>query len=147
MTANGVLGERADPLQVSLGREVLEGANPDVAGGYPCEDRAGQRGLAVYRFAGSHHCEAARGGDAECVHRLADNIFPQHGSQHRAPVAAARKRRPSRAFELDVKAFARGCEVLAQQVGPAIAKHGEMPELMPCIGLADRLRTFGDAVA
>ncbi len=87
-------------------------------------------------------------GNAQREHRLADDIFAQHGAERGATVAAARERRRTRALELDVAAHAIPVDDLAEQDGPAVAElRHEMPELVPGIGHRDRLGADGNRLA
>ena len=107
----------------------------------------GQRLLTVHRLAGGDHGQAARRGDAQRVHGLADHQLAQHRAERRAAVAAAGIRRRSRAFELHVHAAAVRGDLLAEQDGAAVAEAGEVAELMAGVGLRQRLRAVGQGVA
>ena len=67
------------------GGDVLEGPDPQVAGGDAGEDGAGQESLAANRLAGGHDGQRARRRDAERVHRLADKVLAEHRSDGRRP--------------------------------------------------------------
>ena len=143
-----VLGELAHPLDVAAGGEELEGADADVAGRDPRQHRAGQHRLAKHRLAGRHHRERARRRDAEGVHRLADQHLAQHRTDRRLAVAAARERRPARALQGDVATPAGAIDHLAEQHRPTVAElRREAAELVPGVGLGDRLGAFGHRVA
>ena len=108
-------------------------------------------GSTVSRTTGSPVATAASErvvGNAECRHRLADDVFAQHRAQRRAAVATARERRRARALELDVAPHAGAIDHLAQQDGATVAElRHEVAELMAGIGECDRLRADGNAVA
>ena len=74
------------------------------------------------------------------MHRFADEIFAQDRPERGATIAAARERRSSGAFQLDVASPAVAVQRLAQQDGAAVAEPGnEVAELMSGIGHRDRL--------
>src|SRR5436189_141810 len=82
-------------------------------------------------FAGQHCRKRTRGWNTQRRHRLADDVFAQHRSQRRAPVAAARERRSSRAFKLDIAPLAVTADHFAQKDRPAVAElRHELPELV-----------------
>ncbi len=60
-----VIGEPPHALGIAARREILEGSDPDVAGGDPGQHRAGQQGLAHHALAGHHGGERSRGRDAQ----------------------------------------------------------------------------------
>ena len=143
-----VLGELAHPLDVAARGEELERADADVAGRDAGQHRAGQHRLAHHRLAGRDDRERARGRDAERVHRLADQHLAQHRPDRRLAVAAARERRAARALERDVAAPPLAVDHLAEQHRAAVAElRREAAELVPGIGLRDRLGAFGQRVA
>ena len=73
-------------------------------------------------------------------HRLGNQIFPQHRPDRRLAIAAARKRRPARPFQLQIPAPPVRAQKLAQQMRPPVAKLRRKPaELMPGIGQRHRL--------
>ena len=140
VAGDDVVGQQPQRLDVAARGEELEGADADVARRHARQHRAGQRRLAHHRLAGRHGSERPRGGNAERRHRLADDVFAQHRTQRRAPVAAARERRRPRAFELDVATDAVAAHDLAQQDGAAIAElRHEVAELVAGIGKRNRL--------
>ena len=143
-----MIGQPPHALGVAACREILEGADADMARCNAGEHGAGQRRLAHHAFAGDHGGERARGGNAERRHRLADDVFAQYRAERRTAVAAARKRRRARPLELDVAADAVGVDHLAEQDGAAVAElRHEMSELVAGIGHRDRIRPVGDALA
>ena len=143
-----VVGELAHALGVAARGEELEGADADVARRHAGEHGTGQHGLALNALAGGHRGQRAGGRDAQGKHRLADDVFPQHGAERGAAVAPARERRWSRSLELDVAAHAVLVDHLAKQDGPAIAELGhEMAELVAGIGHRDRVGAVGEALS
>ena len=108
----------------------------------PCEHR-----LAIHRLPGRHHRQAAGGRDAERVHRLADDVFPQHRPERGAAVAAARETRLARALSAGCHAFAGRRDLFAEQDRAAVAERREVAELMTGIRLRDRPRAVGQGVA
>ena len=138
---------RAQRLDVAARGEELEGADADVARRHARQHRAGQRRLAHHRLAGRHGRQRPGRGNAERRHRLADDVFAQHRTQRRPPVAAPRERCRPRAFELDVATDSVRAHDLAQQDGAAIAQlRHEVAELVAGIGQRDRLGTRRDAI-
>ena len=69
----------------------------------------------------------ARGGDAQRVHRLADQVFAQHRAERRLAVAAAREGRGPGPLQRDVAALPVAVDHLAQQQRAAVAKLREKP--------------------
>ena len=143
-----VLGQLAHAVDIAAGGEELERADADMAGGHARQHRTGQHHLAHHRLAGRDHRQRARGRDAERVHRLADQHLAQHRPERRLAVAAARERRAARALQRDVAAPAGAVDHLAEQHRAAVAElRREAAELVPGVGLRDRLGAFGNAVA
>ena len=130
-----------------MGGRPLHRADANVARGDAGEHGAFAHRLAIDRLACRHHRQAARGRDAERVHRLADDVFPQHRTERGTAVAAAREPRLSRAFQLDVDALAGGRDLFTEQNGAAVAEGGEVAELVTGVGLRDRPRAFRQRVA
>jgi hypothetical protein len=148
VTADRVVGEATQQVDVARGPGVLEGAHAQVAGGHPGEDRSRQQGLAAHGAPGRHDGERAGRRDAEGVHRLADDVLAQHRPDHRQPVAAAGERRAPRPLEMQVAQAATGIDELAEQERPPVTEPRGVPaELVPGVGLRHRRRTAGDGVA
>src|SRR4029078_5988626 len=96
--------------------------------------------LADDLLAGHDHRERARGWNAKRMHRFADEVFAQHGSQRSPSVAIARERRPSRALELDVTPYPVTSHPLSEQDGATITElRHEAAELMTRVGQSDRV--------
>ena len=141
-------GERDQRLAIPARGEELERAHAEVARRHAGEDRARQHLFAHDALARRRDGEGARGRDAQRRHRLADEVLAQHGAERGASVAAARKRRPSRALELDVAPPSVLADDLAQQDGATVAELGdEAAELMAGVGERERLCAGRDLVA
>ena len=128
--------------------KILERADADVARRNAGEHRARQHGLAHHILARDHGGQRARGRYAQREHRLADDVFAQHGAERGAAVAAAGERGGARALELDIPADAVLVDDLAEQDGAAVAELGnEVPELVAGIGHRDRIGAGGQGFA
>ena len=95
VTGQGVVGEAAKEADVARGPGVLEAAHAQVAAGYPGQNGAGQERLALHRTSRRDDGEGTGRGDVQRVHRLAHDVFAQHGTDHRLAVPVAGKRRAS----------------------------------------------------
>ena len=84
-------------------RRPLHRADADVTRGHAREHGALELRLAIHGLAGRHDRQAARGRNAERVHRLADDVLAQHGPERGASVTAARVPRRARPFQLNVR--------------------------------------------
>ena len=148
VAVDDVVCEQPQRVGVAACREELEGADADMARRDAGQHGTGQEGLADHRFAGRHRRQRARGRDAQRFHRLADDVFAQHGPKSGTAIAAARERRRPRALELDVATATLRVDDLAQQDGAAVAElRREVAELVAGIGERNRLRARRDAVA
>jgi len=145
---NDMVRQRPQALGVLPGREELEGADADVAGGDARQHRAGQDLVAHHRRPGQHEGERPRRRDAERRHRLADDVFAHHRPDGGAPVPAARIARAAGALELNVAAPSGAIDHLPEQDRPSVAELGhEVAELVAGIGGRDRRRALGHCVA
>ncbi|ODS95281.1 MAG: hypothetical protein ABS56_16350 [Lautropia sp. SCN 69-89] len=143
-----VVGEPAHVVVLAACREELEGAHADVARGHASEHRTRQHLLAEDLFTGGHDRECPRGGNAQRMHRLADQHLAQHRPDRGLAVSAARKGRAARALEGEVATASVAIDDLAQQQCPAVAElWREAAELVAGVGLRDRLGPFGQHVA
>ncbi len=79
VACDGVVGQRAGARDVLPRREEGKCSDPQVAGGDPGQDGAGQGLLAIDGLSGGDDSERARGRDAQRVHALADHVLAQHG--------------------------------------------------------------------
>src|SRR5918993_1426911 len=114
--------QRARRLLVLVRRDPLDGADPDMARRDAREHGALKHRLPIHGLARDRHGQAPGGRDAEGVHRLADDVFPQHGPERRPPVTPAGEPRLPCSFELNVHAIAARCDLLAKQDRTAIAE-------------------------
>ncbi len=144
-----IVGEQLHRFAVAALGEELEGADTDMAAGDAGEDRARLRPvLAQDLFARGDGGERARGGNAERGHRFADDELAQDGPKRRAPVAATRERRRTRALELDVAAGAVVAAHFAQKDRAPVAQlRHPVAELVARIGHGQRLGTLRHAIA
>jgi hypothetical protein len=148
MPGDDVIGECPYRILVMARGEILEGADAHVARGHAGQDRAGQRAFAINVLAGGDGRQRAGGGNAERVHGLTDQIFPQHRPEGGAAIAVAGKRGRARAFELDVAPRAGAVQHVPQQDGAAIAqRRGEHAELVTGIGGGDGGGAVGQQIA
>ena len=142
-----VVGKRPHGLLVVVCRRPLHGADADMARGHARQHRAVEHRLAIDRLARRHHGQAPRGRNAERVHRLADDVFPQHRPERGAPVTPAGEPRLPCAFQLNVHAIAGWRDLLAEQDRAAIAEGREVAELVAGVRLRDRSRAVGQGIA
>ena len=142
-----VVRQRPRRPRVLVRRRPLHGADADMARGNAREHCALEHRLAIHRLARRHHGEAPGGRNAERVHRLADDVFPQHRPERGAPVTAAGEPRLPCPFQLNVEAIAGRRDLLAEQDRTAIAEGREVAELVTGVCLRDRPRAFGQDIA
>src|SRR3954447_20064694 len=82
-----------------------------------------------------HDGEGAGGGDAQRVHRLADDVFAQHRADRGQTVAASRERRGSRTLEVKVTNRPVVAGDLAEQKRASVTEpRDESAELVAGIG-------------
>ena len=147
MSRPRVVGKRADGFLIVVCCGPLHGADADMARGHARQHRAVEHFLAIDRLAGLRHGQAPRRRNAERVHRLADDVFPEHRPERGAPVAAAGETRLPGSFELDVQAIAGWRDLFAKQDRSAIAEGREVAELVAGVRLRDWSRAFGHGIA
>ena len=148
MAGNDMVGQQAQRFDLATRREILEGADADMARRHTRQHAPGNGALPIDPLARGHRRERARCGNAQREHGLADDIFAQHWSKGRTPIAPAGERRHARAFQLDVPTLPGRGQNLSQQDRPTIAKLGiEMTELMPGIGAGDGVSQRREPVA
>jgi len=133
-----------DEEAVSTAKDV---SDADVARGHSREHCALKHVLAVHRLPRRHHGQAPGGRNAERMHRLADDVFPQHGPERGPPITATGERRLPCPFQLNVQAIAGRRDLLAEQDRAAVAESGEVAELVTGIRLTDRSTPFGQGIA
>jgi len=76
------------------------------------------------------------------VHRLADDVFPQHRPEGGAAIAATRVPRLPGTFQLNVDALAGRRDLFAEQDRPSVPECREVSVLMTRVRLCDRPRPF-----
>ena len=140
MPSNRVVGQRPQHREIVKPSRELEGADANVARRHTREHGPLLLVAARDHLARRNHSEAPRRGNAERVHRLADDVLAQHRPERRAAVAASRVARLARTLELDVDARTAWRDLLAEHDRAPVAEHGEVPVLVPCVGLRDRRR-------
>ncbi len=131
---DGVAGEVGEQLPIAGVGRVLERTDAQVARGHASQHRARQRPrVAGDVLARRAHGQGPRGGDAERVHRLADDVLAQHRPHSCLAVAAASERGAARTFQVQVAADAghpavclavRRADEFAQQQRPAVTEAG-----------------------
>ena len=142
-----VVRELAHALDVAARGVELERPDADVARRHARQHRARQHVFAIHGLPGRNDGQGARRGNAERVHRLADQHFAQHRTDGRLAVAAAGKRRAARSLERDVAAVSLPVDHLAEKERATVAELGrEAAELMARIRLGERLGAFGQRV-
>ena len=103
------------------------------------EDGTRQHGLARDLFTRCDDGKRARGGNAEGVHGLADEVLTQHRADRRMPVTAACEGRTPGSFEMEVASKAVDVDDLADEEGATVAEAWRVSaELMPGVRLRDR---------
>jgi hypothetical protein len=112
------------------------------------QHRPWQHVLAKHLLSGGHDGERSRRWNTQRVHRFADQIFAQHRPDRRAAVTAARERRATGSFQLDVAKNAVAIFAFAQKDRSPVAKlRNEVPELMPGISHRNRRRVLRELIA
>ena len=113
-----VVGQAPQQVEVAGRGGVFEAAHPQVAGGDAGQHRAGQRRLALHRPARRHHGQGSRGGDAQRVHRLADDVL----AQHRTRPPPGRRRRGRTASHPNPSGGCRAAARRRRRAHPAAAR-------------------------
>jgi hypothetical protein len=143
-----VVGQLLEPGGIATGGEELERANADVARRHARQHRARQRRLPVDRFARRGGRQRPRGRHPERVHRFAQDVLAQHRAHRRLAIAAARKRRPAGALELNIAALPVRVDHFAEQQRPPVAQlRHEVAKLVAGVGLCQGLRARRGVVA
>ena len=89
-----------------------------------------------------HDGEGPGGGDAQRVHRLADDVLAQHRPDRGQTVAASRERRGSRTLEVKVtNRPVRAGDLAEQQRASVTQTRDEPAELVSGVGLRNRRGT------
>jgi hypothetical protein len=84
-----VVGQSAERRLILVRRCPLHGADANMAGSDAREHRPLEHRFAIDRLPRRDHRKAARRRNAEGVHRLADDVFPQHRAERCAAISAA----------------------------------------------------------
>ena len=148
VAGDGVVGQSAHECGIAAGRGVLERADAQVAGGDTGEHSARQHAFAHDALAGGHNSKRTCGGDAQCVHRLADDVLAQHRSDGGLAVATSCERRAARPLQVQVSSPAVRVDDLADQQRPSIAESRRVTtELVPRVRLRHGPGTVRNLVA
>ncbi len=107
--------------------EVLERAHPQMAGRHPRQHTAPAARFRATHPRPSPPRPARGGGHAQRVHRLGNQVFPQHRPDRRLAVAPTGKHGAARSLQMDVEPPPVGARTLAQQQRPPVAQTGENP--------------------
>ena len=137
---DGVIRKRPQCFVIVVCRRPLHGADADMARRDSREHCSVEHRFPIHGLAGRRDRQAARGRNSKRVHRLADDVFPQHRTERGAAVAAAREACRPCPFQLNVDAIAGWRDLLAQQDRASVAERGEVAELMTGVCLRDRPR-------
>ncbi len=112
------------------------------------EDGSRQECLAPDLRTGGNHGQRTRGGNAERMHGLTDEVLAQHGPHGGQSIAGAGPGRAARALQLHIAQHAVAVAQFAQQQRAPIAQRGnEVRELMAGVGLCDGPCIFGELSA
>ena len=143
-----IVREKAHRLGITPRGEILEGSDPDMAGGDAREHGARKHRLAENGLAGRHGGERAGCRDPECRHRFADDIFAENRTDRRSAVAATRERCSPRPLKMDIASDAVAVDDLAKEEGSPIPElRNEMPELVPGVSHSNWFGAVGNTVA
>ena len=135
-----IVRQSLDVVELPPPIEIFEVAEPDVRRGQPQQHGAGFHMLAEDLFLAPHHTQGACRGNAQPMHRLAAEVLPDAGAQHRTAVIVTRERRQARTFEMQVPLLTPAVADLAQQDRAAVAEAGDIgAELMAGIDHCERL--------
>jgi hypothetical protein len=149
VTRHDVIGELPEAIRILARLEVFESAHPHMAARHARQHGAGQgSGLAKDGLPGGDRRQGAGCRDAEGLHGLAEDVFPQHRSQPGPAVAPPGEGRAAGALELNIEALAARVQDLPQENRPAIAESGhEAAKLVAGIGHGQRVRSRRHLVA
>ena len=153
--ADGEVGQPAEDVQLTPGREQLVVAEAQERRRHPADHRARLllgsavvEHVALHHLAGEDQAECPGGGYAQVVHGLAAQELAQGGAHHRQPVGPARIGRGPGALELQGPVFAPAVDRLAQVDGPAVAQlAGPVAELVPAVAGGVRVHAGQHQVA
>ncbi len=144
-----VVEKDADGVLVTAGREVLDGADTDVALSDAREHGAGHGPrFAEDLLPGGHGREASARRDPDRGHPFAHDVLAQHRAERGLAVPGARIGRSARSLELHIVANAVPTDQLSEQDGSAVAE-ARVPraELVPRVDGRDRLGARRDLVS
>ena len=134
-----IVGQCPQSVDILSGGEILERADAHMARRHPHEDGARLRRLAIDLFACRDGGQRACSADAERMHCLREDIFPQHRAECRTAIAAAGERRRPCPLQLDIAAGSVPVDDLAYQNRPSVAElRDEGTELVAGIGHGER---------
>ena len=113
-------------LRLAAGSEELERPDADVTRRHAREHRTRQRALALRRLARGRDRQRPRGGNAQRMHRLADQHLAQHRPDRGLP-SPLREQRAPRTLEGDVPATRLPVNDFTQQHRAPVPSFGEKP--------------------
>ena len=137
-----MIGQEPQSFDIVPRGEVLERAHSNMARGDARQHGAGEEALPDYFFARRDRSKRPCGRNAERGHGFADDVFSQHWTKRRPPIAIPREWRAARAFQLYVTAHPVPVDNFAEKDGAAVPElRHEMPELVAGIRERDGLGT------
>src|SRR5699024_7342415 len=122
MSRNRVVRQCFETRNIFANSQVLKCADPYVAGGDTRDQCTGKLGFAVDLLAGGDQRERTGGGDPECVHCLADDVFAHHRAERGTSIAVTRKAGRSRSLQLQVAQLATAVQYLTDEERTTVAK-------------------------
>ncbi len=128
VTGDGVVGEaRHERRVVAASRRTGTSRRGDDSPRLGRVRRPGSIRVARDLLAGRDHRQRPGGGDAERVHRLADQVLAQHRADGGLAVAAARERRAPRTLQVQVATASVSVEHLTEQERSTVAEPRREP--------------------
>ena len=142
------IGQPGDGFRAVGVMKIFETAEADMRVAQPHQQGAGLRRLPVHQLTDADDRQRARGGDAQSVHRLAAQIFPDGSAQGGAAVEPAGEPRGPAAFQVDIPGVTRSVGDFSQQEAASVTQSRVVQaELMPGVIHRQRLRARQGAVA
>ena len=89
MPRDRVIGQGAYGVQIAPGGEIFKGADAQVTCRDAGQHRPRQHRLAKDRLAGRDDRQCTRRRDTQRLHRLADDVFTQHGTERGPAITTA----------------------------------------------------------
>ena len=89
MRAHHMVGQSSEFIHLSVGSEVLKMAKTNKARGHPSHHGCGFCLFAVHQGRRTRDAQSAGSWNAQAVHRLAGQKFPNAGPQHGAAITSA----------------------------------------------------------